>query len=105
MSQRVRRVESVVLQTVARCLPELMSSGSGRVSVTAVEVTPDLRQATVWVDILGDDSGEIFNQVVGLKPQLQRQVAAAMTTKFVPKLHLRQDKGGEYADHISRLLS
>jgi ribosome-binding factor A len=104
MSLRVQRVESVVRQTVARHLPELLGANSGRVSVTAVEASPDLRQATVWIDVLGDNSEALFKEVVEVRAQLQQEVAAAMTTKFIPRLHLRLDKGGEYADHISRLL-
>jgi ribosome-binding factor A len=40
-----------------------------------------------------------------VRHDLQRRVSAAMTTKYVPVIHLKQDTGGEYAENIERLLA
>ncbi|HSX48412.1 MAG TPA: ribosome-binding factor A [Candidatus Nanoarchaeia archaeon] len=103
MSQRIAKVESLVRQTVAPLLVELMGKEGALVTVTAVDVSPDLRHSSVWVGSVNDDEA-VFERVLEQRPELQRQLASVMTTKFVPKISLRHDAGGRYADHINRLL-
>jgi ribosome-binding factor A len=102
MSQRVAKVESLIQQVVAGSLPELLEADAARATVTRVDAAPDLRNATVWIGLLGD--GELWDKVVELTAELQRRVAARTTMKFAPRLHLRQDTGGAYAAEIERLL-
>lgn len=103
MSQRIAKVESLVRQTVAPQMVELMGSEGALVTVTAVDVSPDLRHADIWIGIVNDDE-LVFERVLEQRSELQRQLASVMTTKFVPKINLRHDSGGRYADHINRLL-
>ena len=53
MSERMRRVNESVRQVLAEALPELKDPRIGFVTVTGVVTTPDLRQATVYVSVLG----------------------------------------------------
>lgn len=104
MSQRVEKVESVVRQVVAaELINELGSAGAG-VTVTAVDVSPDLRQATVWLGVVTGDPEAIMEQVQAARRAVQAKLAATLTTKFVPRLQFQLDQGGQYADHISRIL-
>lgn len=104
MSQRIAKVESVVRQTVATALSELLGPEGAAVTVTAVEVSPDLRHATVWIGVVGADPETSFKLVREYQSQLQRRLAGTLTTKFVPRLELRLDSGGEYAAHVTDLL-
>ncbi|HSX02811.1 MAG TPA: 30S ribosome-binding factor RbfA [Candidatus Saccharimonadia bacterium] len=106
MSQRVAKVESLIQQVVAVAATELLGPDAARVTVTRVDAAPDLRNATVWFGLLGNDG-----QQAALLAALQRQhgefqaaLGARMMTKFVPHLHFRHDTGGEYAAEIDRLL-
>lgn len=106
MSQRIRKVESIVQHAVATRLHELL--GMGTVSVTGVEVSADIKSATVWVGILASSEEEkqnVFSDVSFLRGELQSALAEQMKSKYVPRISLRLDKGGEYAEYISRLLS
>lgn len=103
MSERIAKVESLIQQIVAEGLNELLDSRSAYVTVTGVDASPDLRTAVVWIGLLGDRP-EDFEAIQAERPALQKRVAAKLTTKFVPKLELRLDSGGQYADHINRLL-
>lgn len=100
MSERTRKAASLVKQIVAGELVNLPDSA--RYTVTGVDVAPDLRTATVWIGIIGDD--ELFARVESHKSQFQSAVARRMETKFIPKLSFAQDNGGEYASHISKLI-
>jgi ribosome-binding factor A len=105
-SQRVAKVESVIQQAVARALVELLERDAASVTVTRVDAAPDLRNATVWIGLLGAPKQQerLWARLEGLRPALQDAVAPKLTMKFVPVLHVRRDTGGEYAAEIDRLL-
>jgi ribosome-binding factor A len=76
-------------------------------TVTKVDISPDLRQGTVWVGIVARTDGEaehIFSSIMSEQSHIQAAVASQMATKFVPKLSLKRDNGGAYAEHITRLI-
>jgi ribosome-binding factor A len=105
MSERTRKVSSLIHQIAAAELAQLPDSA--RLTVTGVEVAPDLRHATVWIGVLEGgrvDADKLFAVAVGARDDLQRTVAARLTTKFVPRLKLERDVSGEYADKIGRLI-
>ena len=106
MSQRTEKVESLVQQVVATEIINLMGQDGALITVTGVDVTPDLRHATIWLGIIGDPISQkkLLDRVVGGGGDFQRAVSAKMTTKFVPRLDFRADTGGEYAANIDKLL-
>lgn len=104
MSQRTEKVESLVMQLVASFYVERLPELTGRASVTAVDVSPDLRHAIIWLDILGNDKDELMKLMLGERAAAQSYVAKNMTTKFVPRLELKLDAGGEYAAKMDRLM-
>jgi ribosome-binding factor A len=107
-TQRVQKIESLIQQVVATQIPGLIGRDSARVTVTGVDAAPDLRNATVWLGVLGtnrDPDGEkLYAAVVAEKSSLQSSLARTLTTKFVPHLTLKQDTGGAYAEHITRIM-
>ena len=107
MSQRTEKVESLIQQVVATGLLNGLGGDMARVTVTRVDVSPDLRHAIVWIGIVADggEQQQLFERVEQLRPDLQRDVAGQLTTKFVPRLSLKLDTGGEYAAQMERLLN
>ena len=55
MADRMRRVNESVRQVLAEAMVELKDPRIGLVTVTGVETSPDLRQATVYVSVLGSE--------------------------------------------------
>ena len=55
MSERMRRVNESVRQVLAEAVGELKDPRIGFVTITGVETTPDLRQARVFVSVLGSE--------------------------------------------------
>ena len=51
----MRRVNEAVRAVVAEAVGDLKDPRIGIVTVTGVDVTPDLREATVYVSVLGGD--------------------------------------------------
>ena len=78
----------------------------GFVTVTAVDTSPDLRTARVYVSVLGDDA-EREATLAGLRAAhgvLQASIARETRTKRTPTLTFHYDETPERGVRISRLL-
>ncbi len=79
----------------------------GFVTVTGVDVTPDLRHAKVFVSVMGSDS-EKQSTLEGLKstaPHLRSRVARALQLRVAPELQFREDETIARAARIESLLA
>ena len=75
------------------------------ITVTEVSVSPDLRNATVFVVPLG--GGETANLIAGLKrarPYLRHEVARQVKLRLVPDFSFAADESFDRADRIEALL-
>ena len=55
MTERMRRVNEAVREALAEAIGELKDPRIGFVTVTGVETSTDLRQARVYVSVLGNE--------------------------------------------------
>jgi len=104
MSLRTDKVASEIQEIVAEALSLRRDRADELITATRVEVTPDLRQAWVYVSILSPNSADSQQRLDELTSFLQAQVAQRLRSKFTPKLQLRLDESAKYADEISRKL-
>ena len=75
-------------------------------TVTAVEITDDLRSAKVHVSVLGDDE-QIASTMTALeeaKPYLRHEIGKRTDLRFVPDLTFVNDRSAERSARISTLL-
>ncbi len=75
-------------------------------TVTAVEITSDLKTARVHVSVLGDDD-EIASTMQALdeaKAYLRHELGARVDLRFVPELTFVSDRSAERSARISTLL-
>lgn len=74
--------------------------------ITGVDVSDDLRYATVWLQTVGDQSAkEIQAAAAEQKRQLQRHLGRYLKTKYTPSLTFKIDRGTEHAEHIEDLIN
>jgi ribosome-binding factor A len=76
------------------------------VTVTEVDVAPDMRNATAYVSPLGGamkevELAEILN---GYAPEFNQMLAKKLIMKFTPRLTFSADNRFDYADKIEALL-
>ena len=67
----------------------------GFVSVTRVEMSPDLRNANVYLSIFGKDEtsqNKTFMAITHAKSRIQSMVAGSLQSKFCPVLHIYMDE-------------
>lgn len=75
------------------------------VTVTEVSVSPDLRQAAIYISPLG--GGDASSLLAGLnraKPYFRRELARTVRLRLVPNLNFLADTSFDYANHIENLL-
>jgi ribosome-binding factor A len=107
MADRMRRVNEAVREVVsARIAEGLRDPRIGFVTVTAVETSPDLRQARVYVSVLGSDE-ERSATLAGLESAhgvIQQAVASELRMKRTPTLQFVFDESIDRGMRITELL-
>src|SRR3990167_4808750 len=96
--ERLVKVNELIAHALAERLGEV-APARGIMTVTGVETSPDLRQAKVWVSLLGGATEEDLEEV---KSELRR-VMGGLKLKYIPKLEFRIDTGLSHADRIERI--
>jgi ribosome-binding factor A len=106
-AERMRRVGEAMREVLSDAITsELKDPRVGFVTVTSVDTAPDLRQARVFVSVLGTDS-ERRRSLDGLRSAhgyLQRRVADQLHLKHTPTLDFVYDDTAERAQRIESLL-
>lgn len=78
---------------------------TGMVSVTAVETTPDLRYAKVFISVL--DKSDCTQVLKGLKSAsgwLRRELGRALQLRYTPELQFERDDSIDKGAHILDML-
>ena len=76
------------------------------VTVTRVEMAPDMRSATVHVSVMGSPAQQQL-ALRGLSRSagfLQAQIAERIETRYTPRLRFELDKGVKHSLEIARVL-
>lgn len=106
-SHRVERIAEAVREVVSTAiLFEVADPRVKGVTVLSVEVSGDLRNATVFVTVMGTDSEQAL-AMRGLQHAagfLQARVAARLQTRTTPTLRFKKDDGVKKSIEISRLI-
>lgn len=107
-SRRVKRLNEQLKREITEILRfEVKDPRVGLATVTAVEVTPDISQARVFVQPSGETNQE-DQTMTGLHaaaPFVRSQLAQRLSLKHVPELHFEVDRSLERAQRIEQLLS
>jgi ribosome-binding factor A len=87
-------------------LTELRDPRVRDVTVTFVEVAPDMREAKIHVSVMGDESQQKLC-LRGLQNSagfLQQKVAQRVETRYTPRLTFALDRGVKHSIEVSRIL-
>jgi ribosome-binding factor A len=106
--KRLDRVNQLIKEEVSLLLQrELKDPRLGFVTVTEVETTNDLRQAKVYVSVLGNE-GQWVASLQGLASArgfIRHWLRDHLDLRVTPALEFRPDRSMEHAAHIQTLLS
>ena len=78
----------------------------GFMSITSVDVPPDLRSARVYVSVLGtdDERAATLTALRSAAGFIRRHLKPRLRMRQIPDLEFRDDRSMEYADQIARTL-
>ena len=106
-SQRQIRVENLVRQEVSSAIVrDLNGYLPSPVSVVGVDVSKDLRYATVYFSCVDQnaDVNEVLYVLKEAAPHLNKQLGRVIQTKYTPRLRFRHDESFNYAHDINKII-
>ncbi len=104
---RMRRINEVLREVIGSAISsDLSDPRIGFVTVTAVETSPDLRSAKVFVSVLGDQDDRVatLEALRSSHGVIQSRIAAETRMKRTPTLTFHYDDTIEKGVRISQLL-
>lgn len=106
-SQRLQRVNEAVREVVSCTIAdELQDPRIGFVTVTSARVSADLRKATVYVSVLGDEQGreQTLDALNASRALVQSKIARELHLKNTPTLDFLYDETLDNAMRLEALL-
>lgn len=108
-SQRQLRVGQEIKKVIARMIekgelrdPKLSEA---LITVTQVQVSPDLKYATAFVMTLnGKDIKEVIKLLNEASWQFKKQIGSSLQLRYTPDLRFEEDSSFEEVDKIEKLL-
>ncbi|MBM3820297.1 MAG: 30S ribosome-binding factor RbfA [Acidimicrobiia bacterium] len=105
---RPDRVGDQIRQELSELLArgEVHDPGIGFITLTRVQVSPDLQQARVFYTRLGDPQArkETEKALARATPFLRRQIGGRLRLRRVPELEFRFDESIAHQDRIEQIL-
>ncbi len=105
-SNRIGRINEEIQRELASLIPSVKDPRvTGMISVTAVDTTPDLRYAKIYVSML--DKRDCTQVLKGLKSAsgwLRRELGRALQLRYTPELTFVEDDSIDQGAHILEML-
>ena len=104
---RIEKLQELIKQEMSKMLlKELKDPRIGFVTVTDVEMTGDLREAKIYVSVMGGEE-QVKSSLEGLNSALgfiRREIGHRIRLRFTPEISFALDTSLDYGDHIQKLL-
>ena len=106
-TRRQRQVANLIQEEVSDVITrKVRDPRVAGVTITDVDVTPDLRYADIYFSKLGDDE-ERKSALTGLNAAsgfLRRELAPRLELRYMPELRFHEDRSWEEGSRIDALL-
>jgi len=106
VSERTARLDELLREEISAILSrEVDDPRIGFVTITDVEVSPDLHHASVWVSSIGPeaDRRQQLRALSGAMPFVRRRLGK-LHLKRIPELHVKEDRTAERGTRVMRIL-
>ena len=104
---RIEKLQELIKQEMSKMLlKELKDPRIGFVTVTDVEMTGDLREAKIYVSVMGGEE-QVKSSLEGLNSALgfiRREIGQRVRLRFTPEISFALDTSLDYGEHIQKLL-
>lgn len=102
MSDRMRKINELIREEASKAIEDSLSRDN-LVTVKAVETSRDLKEAVIWVSVMGDEA-QALAELAEHKSAIQHKITSQMFTKYTPKIEFKIDHSQAYVDRIEELL-
>lgn len=107
---RLERLNALLRRELGEAFFKVFASDGldmAAITVTRVEVARNLRNARVYISILGHEHerGSMLHTIVRKHGELQRLINHDLTLKYTPRLEFHLDTSVAQGDHILDVLS
>ena len=100
-----------ISEAIHKIVSELLIKGLkdprvGFVTITGVKVPTDLRQATIYFTVVGDEQAR-KNSEAGLNSArgfIRKEIGQALQLRFTPEITFKYDTSVDYGQHIESIL-
>lgn len=107
MSIRTERLAAVIQRDLGTIIQQGYQKGGSFITVTKVDITPDLMIARVFLSIYapGKDEDAIFSNLEEHKASIRKELASKIRhqVRRIPELHFNKDESAEYAEKMENL--
>ena len=106
MTERTARLDELLREEISEVIRrEVDDPRIGFVTITDVEVSPDLRHASVWVSVLGsaDEKRQTLRALARAMPFV-RQRLGKLRLKRIPELHVKDDTTAQRGTRLLQIL-
>lgn len=106
MNKRISQVNSLLKSELAQIINRKFEPPPDcLITLTAVETTPDLHEARVWISVLPESqANRIFKMLNRQKNALQTILHQKLVMKPLPKLEFKIDQTEANATRLERIL-
>lgn len=107
-SRRRQQVGDLIRDEVSEILAyEMKDPRLGMVSITRVDMSPDLRYATIFVSVYAEDEDQhaTLEALTGASGFIRRLLAPRLRIRHIPSISFRLDNSMEHAEQITRTLN
>ncbi|MCG2721036.1 MAG: 30S ribosome-binding factor RbfA [Thermodesulfovibrionales bacterium] len=104
--KRSQRVSDLLREEIADIIMyKLKDPRIGFITVTGVDVTSDLKMATVYVSVLKEEEKKPTLEILQTaKSFVRSELSKRLRMKFIPTVDFKLDSSIEYGDKIDKLL-
>ena len=105
-SNRIGRINEEIQRELASLIPNVKDPRvSGLISVTAVDTTPDLRYAKIYISVLDkSDCAQVLKGLKSASGYLRRELGHALQLRYTPALTFVRDDSIDQGAHILDML-
>jgi ribosome-binding factor A len=108
MTRRAERVSNLIRQEICQLLQEQVNDPrlSGLISVTKISTSPDLKQAKVYVSVLGEQANknEILQGFKSASGFFRKELSRRLILRFIPELSFEYDDSIEHGAKVLKLI-
>jgi ribosome-binding factor A len=104
MKHRLLRVNEVLKRELSGIITREMKFEKGLVTINQVDVTSDLKNAHVFVSVLGTAGADVVKQLEAHRAALQSALAKQVVLKYTPHLVFHLDDSIERGTRVIEIM-